>query len=519
MRQVNQIRDWAQKIRMGEFSIPKPSPVFLFAILSDLFVLIIYVWLISIGHWTQWPATSGFHYYDSLASSFSHAQLSLEIKPDPALLMLSNPYDPNVHIGITYPQDVSLYNGKFYLYFGPAPAIVLLIAKVVIHGQIGDQYLVFAFLSCIFLLQSLLIVKLRQLYFPDTSIWLIGPIILMVGLMSPFVWILANPSVNNAAITAGQFFFLAGFYSAFSALASRPLSKWKMAAAGLLWVAAIGSRFTHILPVGLMVVLICAGILLKARSDRLFSRSIPAIVILISTLGIGLAFLGWYNWARFNSVFETGLHYQLVNMDLKKEGPNLFSPAYILQNLYVYFLNLPKLGYAFPYLSPLKGIRDSIIPLIQLPAIYYTQDSTGILYSSPFVLFALVPVVGLFLKRQEVSFSDDPPSIRWLIISLCGSFLSAFVGLAVFFWVAERYVVDFIPALTLLSVIGFWQLDRHFAQRPLIHVLYWVLAVSLIVITITVSGLLALSLNSAGFRALNPELWRLLGNLARHYLP
>jgi hypothetical protein len=167
----------------------------------------------------------------------------------------------------------------------------------------------------------------------------------------------------------------------------------------------------------------------------------------------------------------------------------------------------------------MKGIRNSIVPFIPLPMIYYTQDSTGILFSSPFVLLALIPVIGLFLKRPKFSFNDDQSLFRWLIISLCGSFLSALAGLAAFFWIAERYIVDFIPCLALLSIIGFWQLDRRFAQRPLVRILYWALGVSLIVITIIVSSLLALSINSAGFRALNPLLWRQLSNLFRHYMP
>ena len=126
------------------------SQVIPLGILCYLFVLAIYVWLISIGQWTKWPTISS--YYDSLASSFSQRHLYLEINPDPALLALPNPYDPNARTGIDYPQDVSLYKGKFYLYFGPTPALILVIAKTVFPVVIGDQYLVFAFIAGIYLL-------------------------------------------------------------------------------------------------------------------------------------------------------------------------------------------------------------------------------------------------------------------------------------------------------------------------------------------------------------------------------
>jgi hypothetical protein len=208
MRQVNQTRGWAQKIRMGEFFVSRSSRVFLLVILCDLFVLTVYIWLISIGHWTKWPASSSYYY--SLATSFSRGQLSLDLKPYPALLALPNPYDPDARTGIAYPQDVSLYRGKFYLYFGPVPALILVIARILSSGVIGDQYLVFAFVSGIFLLLSLFIVNLRQRYFPDISAGSIALVVLMVGLMSPFGWVLGNPSIYNAAIAAGQFFFSLG---------------------------------------------------------------------------------------------------------------------------------------------------------------------------------------------------------------------------------------------------------------------------------------------------------------------
>lgn len=517
MRQLNQTCDWLQKIRIREFFTSRSS-LFLLVILCDLFVLTVYIWLISIGHWDQWPTRST--YYDSLATSFSHGQSFLEIKPDPALLALPNPYDPDTRTGIDYPQDVSLYKGKFYLYFGPVPALILVFVRILSSNAIGDQYLVFAFVSGIFLLLSLLIVNFQQRYFRDISAWFIALIVLMVGLMNPFVWVLGNPSIYNAAITAGQFFFLTGFYSVLSALEGDTPSKWKMALTGLFWAAAIGSRMTQILPVGFMTVLVFAGLaLLRARQGGPVSQSIPTMLALGLTLGLGLAILGWYNWARFESPLETGITYQLAGPYIQKYRQELFSPAYIIQNLYVYFLNPPKLGFPFPYLSPIKGIRNSLIPFISLPKIYYTQDSIGILYSSPFILLAIVPVIVLFLKRPKVSFSGNQFFFRWLIVGLCGSFLSAFAGLVAFFWVAERYIVDFIPCLTLLSIIGFWQLNQYLARSPLGRVLYWTLGISLIVITIIASILLALSLNAAGFRSLNPLLWRQLGNIFQNLIP
>jgi len=495
----------------------KSSRVLLTIILCDLLVLIVYIWLISIGRWTKWPTITSD--YDLLATSFQHAQLSLEMKPDAALLALPNPYDPNSRLGIPYPIDISLYKGEFYLYFGPIPAILLLIVKDFIPGPIGDQYIVFAFTAGTALFQSFLIFKFWQKYFPDISLCSIGLVVLASGLICPFVWVLGTPRIYEAAIAAGQFFFLVGFYLSFSALADASLSKWKMGVIGLVWVAAIASRITLVLPIGFITILLFMGTARKFhQTGRLFSKAIPAMFPFLITLGIGLAVLGWYNWARFNSVFETGFSYALAGLDLGKYRHILFSPVYILQNVYVYLLNPPKFGYAFPYLSPIRGARISIIPSITLPSIYYTQDSTGLLYSSPFLLLAIVPLIGLFRKRTASELDQGQSVFPWLVVGLYGSFLSEFLVLAAYFWTAERFTADFIPCLTLLSILGFWQLDQLLDERPKARVLYWMVCIGLILIAVIVSSLLALSINTAGFRSLNPLLWRQLSNFFRYYL-
>src|ERR1700690_254864 len=123
----------------------KEKRFLLTGIISGLFILTFYVWITSVGHWNQWPTRS--NYYDALATSFRHGQLSLELTPNyRALLALQNPYDPNLRTGLHYPLDVSLYKGKFYLYFGPVPALMLLIPKMFTSREIGDQYLVLAFI-------------------------------------------------------------------------------------------------------------------------------------------------------------------------------------------------------------------------------------------------------------------------------------------------------------------------------------------------------------------------------------
>ena len=107
------------------FFAPDIVRVGVFASLSILVVIIVYVWIISSGSWTSSSTID----YAQLATAFQHGRLSLDSKPRPELLALPNPYNPSERHNIRYPKDFSLYHGKFYLYFGPVPALFLWVVK------------------------------------------------------------------------------------------------------------------------------------------------------------------------------------------------------------------------------------------------------------------------------------------------------------------------------------------------------------------------------------------------------
>ena len=272
---------------------------------------------------------------------------------------------------------------------------------------------------------------------------------------------------------------------------------------GVLWIGAIGSRITQALPAGFLVIMIALWAYRRYKQEGRTSRLISTMAALGLPLVVGIAILGWYNWARFDSVFETGYSYALAGPDIQRYSHFLFSPLYIFQNLYVYLTNAPKLVHLFPYLIPTKGWLDSILPFIAIPKIYQTQYSLGLFYSSPLIVLAIIPVISLFRSHPRNSPPNKQFSFSWLIVSLSGSFLSAFLVLAAYFLAAERFILDFSPCLVLLSIIGFWQLDEYLAQKPRIRTLFRALGISLILISIMSSVLMTISIDSMRIMALN----------------
>ena len=90
-------------------------------------------------HWTV-EANRGFDdwgdldYYRLLVRGWKKGHLYIDREPAPELLALADPYDP----ALNHPYkmgDVSLYRGKYYLYFGVAPALTLLFPYALLTGR------------------------------------------------------------------------------------------------------------------------------------------------------------------------------------------------------------------------------------------------------------------------------------------------------------------------------------------------------------------------------------------------
>ncbi len=498
-------------IRSYRFTLPAVLPV-----------LLAYVWFISAGLWTTWPPRTS--YYAFLAQGFRKGELSVSIQPDPGLVQLSDPYDPVARDavrqqGIHTPPDYSLYKGKFYLYFGPVPAVILAALHPLLKAKITDLYLVFGFVCGMFLSQFLMLIAIWERFFRSLPKWLLLMSILVVGLSAPSTIPLNNPTVYEAAISGGQFFLIGGFLMALGALEGPVPSGWRLALAGTLWALAIGTRLILGVSIGFLVLMVSYWIL---RTNRRPFDLIKRLTPLVLPLMFGALCLGWYNWARFGSVFETGFSYALAGVNLRESRSLIFSPIYILQNLYNYVIRLPIILRQFPFLFQDSGKMTPVFPSYPLPTLYTTEPITGLIYTSPFVLFGILPIVALMVNilerrrgappRQPV----DQDLSTWMIISLGGTFLSTFLVLLMLFYASPRYLEDFMPALVMLSIIGFWHGYLSLRHNPARVRLYSWAAFILASLSIIMGCLLAISANIQRFQLYNPALMEWLVHIFPH---
>ena len=217
----------------------------IFSFLAIIIVSAVYIWFF-LPSVNSNPTSNN---YSQLAIAFKSRQLYLDEQPPAALLALSDPYDWSARYSIrrSFTMDVSLYNGRFYLYWGPIPSLLLMIFSNEQLQVLGDQYVFFTFLYGLFLYSFLLIRSFWEKFNRVLPAWMIGIALLAIGISGPITRLLNLSSIYEAAVVGGQLFFIGGCYWAYSAMQTTPTSSWKIALASLHWALAIGTRIT-ILP-------------------------------------------------------------------------------------------------------------------------------------------------------------------------------------------------------------------------------------------------------------------------------
>lgn len=489
-----------------------------------LAVELLYGWLVSVGHWTLWPDTTA--YYDLLAEAFLNGQVSLLIEPPPALEGFENPYPTANRRGIEVVPDASYFDGKYYLYWGPAPALGLTLVKLGLNRVVGDQYIVFAAVSGIFLFSTLTLLYIRNKQFPLIPPWLLTLSVVVVGSIHPMLWVLNRPAIHEAAIASAQTFLVAGLFFALPLLDGSRMEVWRIALVGTLWSLAIATRATLALPIGALVV--ATALELFRNHDRSFHRSrfLRKVLILLLPMIVTSALLGAYNLVRFGNVLEFGLRYVLSGWDLGDliQSRRLFSPQYLAPNVIFYLFTPLRTRAVFPFVRPVWEEFAPFQARLRIPGTHHIEDVVGLLFAAPFLLFTIASIAGLLCNQTGKSKRDlfplsfsastkrnrdlDRLSAFLLAVGLLGA-----VPILLYFWVANRYFLDGVPVAGIAAALGSWRVYRSnegYPARRFFSILVIVLAVLL---SLVVGLLLAISGADTRFDDLNPKLYDWLAAL------
>lgn len=346
--------------------------------------------------------------YAAQTDAYLSGQLSLKQLPAPEVLSLNNPWEAGKLTGKA-PRDISLYNGRYYVYYGVAPIAVFIAPVRLLSGwfpTVGLTCAVFALLgalACISLLDDII-----RRYAPSmttlarVSLWVAT--ILGNGVLC---W-MAEPGMNQLAQIAAWSWTCVMVRLGWHGFIARS-PRW-LALASVAFGLAVASK-----PNALVVGLALPCFIWRGSDWR---RAIAPLVLPAACIGAGLALL---NFVRFGSVIEFGNHLALTPLGDTRQYA-FFRAEFLAPNLVAYLTTVPALSTVSPFL--VSGWRAPL-GLVTLPFVWWALA----LLRSKGELTRLATAVGI------------------------GS-VAMTVPLLFFFAHWSRYEMEFISLWTLAAAIG-----------------------------------------------------------------
>lgn len=382
-------------------------------------------------------------YNNLLVNGLLKGQLSLDLPPDPFMESLANPYDP-VQRGNHGMHDASYYQGKYYIYFGITPVLLLFLPyHLLTGGYLGDHAAVLGFALMGFLVSCALLRSVIRACFPHTTLPVKLACVMALGLANMVPPLLRRPSMWEVPISCAYALFMLTLFCGWKAMAEKG-NAWRwMLGASLAMGLCIGARTVYLPGAVMLLVPLAWGagrIGRSFRRDRRWWALVAATLLPIMAVGAGLA---TYNHQRFGSPFEFGQTYQLSGV---QEGKlDHLSPRYVPFNLKVYLFSTPGLSPYFPFLTVINAPARP-------PGQFGMENPYGIVPGVPWVLLAGA-ALGLALKKRG--------RLGWWCLAALAGTGATFGMLTLFGGNTGRYQVDFTPGLTLVAAVGFvWLADE-----------------------------------------------------------
>ncbi len=462
------------------------------------------LWYSSAGRFPAFPQFA--NDYIQLGESFLHGQLALLEQPNPELAALQNPYDYRQRENIPYHWDASYYEGKYYLYWGPIPAL----AFAAVEGLIRTQPFASVMVDIPYIGLGLVLLatffQVSRQFFSEPSSLTPGLFTLMSLVNLPFLFLLGNPQIYHTSIIFGQFFLSLGLLG--WVLYSGSANPAWLIMAGLNWGLAIGSRVNLVVSVAIYLVFSLVWIGRETGWKPSWKKE-GSLLIPLALCAIGL---GAYNYARFGNPLETGQLYQLT---IPVAHSSYFSISYLPSNLYIYlFYPLTIVG-KFPFVKSAL-FEPSLLPnWLTVPAgMLFDHNIFGIFSSVP-GLWLMGLAVPLFILRMIPSgkpqvISPPPSKLNYFLATVTLAGAGQFLFLMVFFFGAERYIPDFYIPCILVSAILVWRMDEVLKSRLGLRLAFWLLVIGLTIWTMGIGFFGGFGVPPELFRSFNPVLFNQL---------
>jgi tetratricopeptide (TPR) repeat protein len=415
-----------------------------------LLVIGIYAYTAPLGRLESLSSNPSDTYYNLLVQGFDDGHLSLKKEVPPGFARLTDPYDPDanrIYRGMPYGlSDLSYYKGRFYLYFGVTPVLILFWPFAALTGHYLSNRLAVAIFCAVGVAINLgLLRALWRRYFPKVNVGVVAACGLALGLATGLPMLLPPSDIYQVAISCGYMLTMVALGAVWCALHDTEHRCGWLLAASVAYGLAVGARPSLLL--GAVILLV--PVVYAWRERQPMATGLMAATVPITLIGLGLML---YNFRRFDNPFEFGLHSQLGGA--RQVSMQYFNLRYLWFNFRVNFLEPVRWKTHFPF------VRDAIIPPFP-PGYTGVQGAFGVLTNTPLVWLALaVPLAWRERSAQEQG------ALRWFVTAVWLLFGMCALTLGFYCTAAGRYEVEFLSALMLLAVVGILGLERALTDQP-----------------------------------------------------
>jgi hypothetical protein len=381
-------------------------------------------------------ANNAWHHYEYLVDGFLQGHLYLSPGPSKELLALPDPYDPKQNFPYRL-WDASLYKGQYYLYFGPTPALLLMLPWKTVTGHHLPQRLATGFFAVAGLgAFAMLLSGVRRRFFPAASPALLFWTVVLAGHTTWLPVVLRHPAFWELPIIAAAALFWWSLYFLYRFHESAGRRFWALAA-GLSLVFTLGARPTYAFAAGFVALLFALPYERGLHWTHYVRRLLPVGI----PLTLGAAGLLAYNYARFGDLLEFGQSYQLWGTEARTV--HHFSLSYLPFNAWYYLFSLPELGIYFPFIHPAWPT--------DVPAGYIaTEEIYGLLFAMPAQLVGFSALGYLWMHRRD-------RAKRSLCLLVAAGAASSLIASGVFFCfvgAGSRYVTELVAGWSVAVGIG-----------------------------------------------------------------
>lgn len=291
-----------------------------------------------------------FQQYNQMASALLKGKLSLDIEVSDSLAAMENPYDyaAREEGNVDFQWDTAFFNGKYYMYFGIVPVLLLFLPLQLIGIRLMAYQATIVFLLLGFLALGLILKLFAESYSRNLSVSAYLSIF-VIAVISSFWYGIKYPALYCTAIVSAICLALWGFYFSWRGLVKEaPLRRRNVfiALGALCSALTFGCRPT----VGLFCVILVPLVIFFLRRALPLKEKLTGIIAFCLPFVVVAILLMLYNYARFANPFEFGQSYQLTVTDQTEISTTSLSLASVLNGILYHFLGWSEVSIYFPYI-------------------------------------------------------------------------------------------------------------------------------------------------------------------------